>query len=180
MFDIYNCNKDDSCRFSLGTSGNKTIYIIGLNPSTANKEKSDKTVTMVENIAAKNNFDSFVMLNLFPLRSTNPHGLPINSGDILLKQNVEHIKSLNSKNKEMVIWAAWGGSILLRKYLLTSLEQINTELSGLFKEKIKWKNYGDLTIGGHPRHPSRASYSWAFQNFDVFDYLKNIKSRDEY
>jgi hypothetical protein len=171
-FDIYHCDSHDTCRFSLGKKGNKILYVVGLNPSTANKEKSDKTVTMVQNIALKNNFDGFVMLNLYPLRSTDPQGLPDVPNTKLLDDNVEHMKMLGSQVDEMVIWAAWGENILIRDYLFASLNKINLELRKLHNDQLSWKNFGSLTGAGHPRHPSRASYDWIFDSFDIVNYIK--------
>ena len=76
MYDLYQCNKDDTSRYILGKDGDKKLFVIGLNPSTANKEKSDTTVAKVEKVAIDNGFDGFVMANLYPYRSTDPDGLP--------------------------------------------------------------------------------------------------------
>tara|TARA_R110000787_G_scaffold42161_3_gene103679 strand:+ start:2785 stop:3021 length:237 start_codon:yes stop_codon:yes gene_type:complete len=76
MYDLYQCNSDDSARFILGKNGARKLFVVGLNPSTANKEKSDTTVAKVETVARNNGFDGFVMANLYPLRSTDPNELP--------------------------------------------------------------------------------------------------------
>ena len=75
MYDLYECNEDDSVRFVLGKAGNKKLIVIGLNPNTANKKKSDTTATKVEKVAYSNRFDGFLMINLYPQRGTDPKGL---------------------------------------------------------------------------------------------------------
>lgn len=169
MYDLYRSYENDTSRFILGKNGRKKIFIIGLNPSTANKEKSDTTVTKVEKVAQNNGYDGFVMANLYPIRSTDPKGLPKEENAILRKLNIENILELAKDENEPVFWAAWGGDILSRKYLMESLRQLNQEI-----EKIngKWVNYGDLTQYKHPRHPSRLSYSWNFSDFDINDYFR--------
>jgi len=47
MYDIYRSTADDACRFALGRSGRRRLVVVGLNPSTATREKSDPTVAKV-------------------------------------------------------------------------------------------------------------------------------------
>lgn len=39
-----------------------------------------------------------------------------------------------------------------------------------------WVSIGDVLKSGHPRHPSRASYNWALQRFDVRKYLRAVRA----
>lgn len=48
------------------------LIIIALNPSTADEKLPDDTMKRVVPYMEINGFDGFVMLNLYPLRSTNP------------------------------------------------------------------------------------------------------------
>lgn len=61
---IYAPSDDDSARFVLGTEGQKPLVCFGINPSTAVPGNLDPTVTRVRNIAAQNQFDSWLMLNV--------------------------------------------------------------------------------------------------------------------
>jgi len=109
---IYLKSQDNRYRYALGIKGEKTLYCFGINPSTATPEKYDPTITRVSRTAKRLGFDSFVMLNIYPLRATNPDDLP---EDISLDEhnrNVEVILSL-IKN-DSTIWAAWGDLILKR------------------------------------------------------------------
>ena len=92
MYDIYSNAKNDLWRFTLGKDGSRKIMTIGLNPSTATKEKSDTTVAKVEEVARRNSFDGFVMLNLYPIRSTNFNSLPNNVDIQAFDENITHIE----------------------------------------------------------------------------------------
>jgi len=39
-----------------------------------------------------------------------------------------------------------------------------------------WRHFGPLTVGGHPRHPSRLSYGWSFASFGAADYLGRLSA----
>ena len=63
--------------------------MIGLNPSTATRDKSDTTVAKVEAVARRNGHDGFVMLNLYPLRATKPSTLPQRANATQLRRNLD-------------------------------------------------------------------------------------------
>lgn len=168
MYDLYECNEKDTARFILGRSGTNKIFIVGLNPSTADKENSDTTVAKVYKVSQNKNFNGFVMTNLYPLRSTDPKSLPKEVDIDLIKLNIENIIQFAKSEKNPIFWAAWGEEIMSRNYLMESLKQLSNELE---KINVKWVNYGDLTKYKHPRHPSRLSYSWEFSEFDISEYF---------
>ncbi|WP_334078837.1 DUF1643 domain-containing protein [Microbulbifer sp. M83] len=171
MYDLYTSNDDDTARYILGKSGAKKLFVIGLNPSTANKEKSDTTVAKVENVAKSNSFDGFIMANLYPLRSTDPNGLPCEADQGYFRDNIDYISKLASLEENPVFWAAWGGDIDLRSYLSDSFKALNAVVK---RVNGKWVNYGDLRKDGHPRHPSRLSYAWQFFEFDSDSYAQRF------
>ena len=53
MFDIYEANLDNSARFVIGEAGSRPLHIIALNPSTADQNKSDTTITKIKNFSKK-------------------------------------------------------------------------------------------------------------------------------
>ena len=54
-------------RFQLKEEGgNNPLVVIGVNPSTATNKKLDFTVTKVMEYAERNDFDSFIILNVYP------------------------------------------------------------------------------------------------------------------
>jgi hypothetical protein len=170
MFDIYECNHDDSARFLLGISGEPTLFVVGLNPSTASSEKSDTTVSKVRKIAKNAGYNGFVMTNLYPLRSKDPHALPQLHNVELLAKNIRHIERVASKDANPVFWAALGSDIVLRTYLKDAMIELNDLVQ---RVNGKWVQYGELTKTNHPRHPSRLSYAWQFSDYDV---TKQVKS----
>ena len=66
----------DSVRYTLIKEGKRMIYVFGVNPSTATDSIPDPTMRKVIRFAGNNGFDGFAMMNLYPLRSTNPNALP--------------------------------------------------------------------------------------------------------
>ena len=80
-------------RLSLLKDGKNVLIVIGFNPSTADKDKKDPTMGSVLYHAENNGYDGFVMLNLYPLRSTSPDKLPNEIDPVIHQQNIEHINS---------------------------------------------------------------------------------------
>lgn len=172
MYDLYQANRDDSVRYILGKTGPKKLYVIGLNPSTANREKSDTTVAKVERVAAANGYDGFVMANLYPVRSTVPANLPTSADKNLFSHNISKIIRMAKVEDSPVFWAAWGGNICIRPYLIDAFGQLNKRISRI---NGKWVHYGELLRNGHPRHPSRLSYNWHFSSFDPVSYTRVLE-----
>ena len=165
---IYERTADNSARFVLGTVGDNPLVCVGVNPSTAAPGDPDLTVSKVMGFAARNGFDSWVMLNLYPQRSTDPKGMHLAHDPALKADNERHIADLIG-GRQLTILAAWGELIRTRTYLPRMLQGIAsvTDASG-----CDWVSIGDLLKSGHPRHPSRASYTWPLQSFDVASYLR--------
>lgn len=171
MYDIYSNARNDRLRFALGKSGVRKLLAIGLNPSTATKEKSDTTVAKVEGTACRYGFDGFVMLNLYPMRSTDYRALPGNVDSRVFLENLSRIEAFAAAESKPVIWAAWGVHIQARGYLTEACVQLVTRLE---KYGTSWRHFGALTKSGHPRHPSRLNYDWSFANFSVKNYIRTL------
>lgn len=170
---LYKNSKDNSCRFLLGNVGSKTLFVVGLNPSTANEEKPDLTLSKVMGFANKNNYDGFVMLNLYPKRATDPTELPQNENLEDLQQNYNEIQSLLEEFDTFDILASWGENITKRNYLKKSLFEIFKIVE---KNNGKWKKIGELTKSGHPRHPSRIAYSKEINEFNMTKYINETEN----
>ena len=67
--------KTNKMRYALGSDNGKILYVIGVNPSVASASKLDPTVTNVKKFAELLGYDSFIMLNLYPQRATNPDNI---------------------------------------------------------------------------------------------------------
>lgn len=167
---IYERNADNSARFVLGVPGANPLVCVGLNPSTAAPGDLDLTVTKVTQFAALNGFDGWMMLNLYPQRSTAPTGLHQAHDIALAAENQRRIVDLiDGRNLQLL--AAWGYLIVRRPYLVPMLADI---VSAADAAACEWLSIGPLLQSGHPRHPSRAPY-FPLQAFDVKPYLQTLR-----
>lgn len=160
--------KGDSVRFALIREGQRMLYIFGVNPSTATDTNSDPTMRKVIRFVESSGFDGFAMLNLYPLRSTNPYALPQVIDIELHQENLKMIKEIIGDKKNPVVLLSYGNSIEASPFLKNCLVDIVNLLKPL---DPNWKQIGTPTKAGHPRHPSRAAYSMGIQDFNVIEYL---------
>ena len=161
---IYSKSSDNKNRYALGTKGVNPLCCLGINPSTATPDKYDPTVTRVKNIAFKNGYDSHIMFNIYPLRSTDPRNLP---QEIDYEEHTKNINVILELIKDgYTIWAAWGDLIESRDYLKKCGNDIMSAI-GMSKKNIRWVKMGELTKKGNPRHPLyvyQESFSeWCFK-----------------
>jgi len=139
-----------SARFVLRRKGTKPLVVVGINPSTANADKPDRTMSRVMGFAERNGFDSFIMLNLYPQRTPHPAELHQTRNEDLHRRNIEEIKSaLNGLDSPSVI-LAFGDNIGFRSYLRDCLKDI---VGVLAPHNPQWLHAGTLTNRGNPRHP---------------------------
>jgi hypothetical protein len=169
---IYINNDDNSCRFALGSSGIKPLLVIGINPSTADDKKPDRTINRVIGFAEGNGFDSFIMLNIYPQRTPFPSDLHSSINLSIHNQNLKSISDILEKNNNTTILAAWSEKIIVRDYLNVCLKAIFETTK---KFNVNWIKLGELTKSGHPRHPLYASYTLALNNFDITSYIEKLK-----
>ena len=124
MYDIYSNDRNDTLRFTLGKSGSRKLLTVGLNPSTATQETSDTTVAKVEGVAKRTGFDGFVMLNLYPIRSTDFNALSPDVDAEAFSENLNRIETLVAAEPTPVVWAAWGENISARSYFVAAVSQL--------------------------------------------------------
>lgn len=167
---IYSESQDKLSRFTLGTKGQKTLFVIGLNPSIANEIVPDYTIKKVMSFAEQAGFDSFVMFNLYPLRTPYPDDLHNEIDMILHQENIEKIVSTLNNIQNPTVVASWGQTIKVRSFFIECLRDI---YHSTLDFNIKWLKIGDLTKNNHPRHPSRAPYKLGLTPFDIQQYLDN-------
>lgn len=169
---MYEHNASNSARFVLGTVGENPLICVGMNPSTAAPGDPDLTVSKVMGFATRNGFDSWVVLNLYPQRSTDPKGMHLAHDGELKTENERRILKLIG-GRRVTLLATWGELIKIRPYLPQMLAGIvsTADVSG-----CDWVSIGDTPKSGHPRHPSRASYAWQLQSFDVKAYLRGLET----
>lgn len=172
-YNIYDRPSNENSRFILGIEGDNSLFVLGLNPSTANRDKSDLTMTKIEKFAEQNGFDGFIMFNLYAQKSTSPKNVHEEIDAELHKKNIEKIVlTLSKKKNDIYILACWGESMRIRSYFLSALKDIFDSTKHL---NIKWLKIGkNLTKSGHPRHPSRAAYDLRLKEFEIDKYLKSL------
>lgn len=171
MYEIYSSARDDNWRFTLGKSGEHKLLVVGLNPSTATRKRPDPTVARVERVAHKHRFDGFVMLNLYPVRATNFRTLPSKVDQRAFVENLKAIDAVIAAERNPTVWAAWGESILHHDFFQQACKHLIVRLK---KYRVSWLRFGAMTASGHPRHPSRISYSWSFFALDVDSYVATL------
>ncbi|NMA24004.1 MAG: DUF1643 domain-containing protein, partial [Spirochaetales bacterium] len=108
QIDLYKNSKDNSLRFVLGSKGLNPLIVIGLNPSTADENKPDMTISKIIGFATRNNFDGFIMLNLYPKRATSPDNLDVKMNSNIHAENIDAIFNSLKDINEISILAAWG------------------------------------------------------------------------
>jgi len=142
-------NNDIKKRFLLGKSGEKELLAIGLNPSTANESSLDPTSRNIQTIANNNGFDGWWLVNLYPLRTSNPKKLPKIADKELMIKNQKFIKKLiiDPKYNICKVLCCWGNNIENHLYL--------EEQARIIKNKIDKQLYSiGKTMNGNPYHPA--------------------------
>lgn len=165
---LYETDGDNTSRFILGTVGKKPLVCFGINPSTAIPGCLDNTLKSVERIAFHNGFDSWIMLNVYPQRATNPKDLHKSLNKDLHKLNIVQIEKV-LREYTPIIWAAWGTTIEKRSYLWRCLTDI-IEVSR--KYNCSWISFGKVSKNGHPHHPLFLSRLVTPDEFLVKSYIE--------
>ena len=168
---LYTYGKDNRERYTLGETGAKTLVCIGINPSTATPEKLDNTLTVVKSRALSYGYDSWIMLNVYPQRATDPNKLHKNIHLDSHRKNLEEIEKLFSRGT-YDIWAAWGTLIKKRKYLVRCLKDIVITIG----DNAPWYSVGAKSKNGHPHHPLYLKKDLGFDEFDISSYLESLSS----
>ena len=170
---LYHINRTNTARFALGTEGHFPLIFLGLNPSIAEPLNLDPTLKSVERIAQFHDFQTWVAINLYPQRATNPNNLHVHCDPKLHQENLKHIENVLIFD-DPVIWAAWGTKITSRPYLCNCLKNIY-ELSK--KYDCLWVTIGDLSKDGHPHHPLYLRKDAEMKEFDIEGYVAGLKQQ---
>lgn len=166
--DVYMIGDADKVRFLLYKKGERVLFVFGINPSTANEKIPDNTIRRIMGFAEREGFDGFAMLNVYPQQCTNPDSLHHTCNQMLHKQNMTTIVDIIRQHQEPTILVAFGNLINKRKYLNDCFRNIAEAISPFHP---KWKQIGNLTKSGNPRHPLMAKYQ-PLCDFDISDFLK--------
>lgn len=167
---IYEQSEDMESRFLLGKRGKNPLICCGVNPSTASPEDLDPTMKRVKAFAESRGYDGYIMINLYPMRATNPDKMHMEMNKEIMQKNLEYIKEVLSI-ENLDIWAAWGNLIEKRRYLKECLKSI-AQIADTYQ--CHWYTMGELTKDGHPRHPLYLSKECCKKKFVVSDYLNKL------
>ena len=168
MTQIYETDNTNTYRYALGEiAGDKTLLCVALNPSVADTEKGDRTYTFCRNEAKLSGYSSFIMMNLYPLRSTDRNLLPEECDATHMDKNLQVFQQMLRVYPNADIWAAWGNSIGCRTYFTGSLKQMYAA-----SKEQNWMYYGELTKCGNPHYPSRMEHHLEFHAFSISEYMK--------
>lgn len=115
------------------------VMFIGLNPSTADEIKNDRTITRCISYAQQWGFGSLCMTNLFAYRSTDPKKLKLVQ-DPVGPENDKYIKRI-AKQSALVV-AAWGNH--------GKFNSRDLEVTKLFGGKL---HAISINKNGSPAHP---------------------------
>jgi hypothetical protein len=166
---IYERSEDNRFRYVLGERGENPLVCIGVNPSTATPEQLDPTLRNVKSWAKRLKFDGWIMLNLYPLRATNPNDLPKEMDFARIASNAMHMSAIFERHETYSVWAAWGALIEKRSYLSYCVRRL-VDIPQFNPQRII--HIGPLSVKGHPHHPLYLSHKSEVQDFDIQAYLK--------
>ena len=123
---------DGKERYVLGQPVLRNMLVFGVNPSTASpgEENLDPTIRKVRKLTAEADYDGWIMVNLYPLRSTDPRDLPEKADKKLIENNMSVLRAIDESYRIDAIWAAWGDLIDTRFYLGDILYDIQEVLDG--------------------------------------------------
>ena len=150
--------------------------MFGVNPSNAkivdNKLQTDRTIEKIRHIADMENYDGWIMLNLYAQVTSKPNNLDKVLNSNLHSKNIEEIEKILNSFPNSDILACWGNLIEKRRYLKYCLKDIKGIIS-LIKGR-KWFYRGKITKKNHPRHQLWTKNSARLEKFNVNEYIKTL------
>ncbi len=172
---IYTRTEDNGSRFTLGRIGDlaeKTLACFGINSSTASPDRLDPTVNKVSVLAKANGYFNWVMLNVYPMRQTDPNGLPGDPDAELVDTNLSEIRRVVGKYHPDILFA-YGNLIGKRKYLRECLKGIIGILKSMGYDDVLIIK---LTKSGNPVHPLYQPKNSKFEKVLLDDLLVRLGS----
>ena len=120
--------------------GDSLILWIGLNPSTADEQQLDPTLTRIRGFSEREGYDGFLMTNIFGYRATDPQDMRREQDPVGPENDAALLAAAKRCDKIVAAWGAHGLHLdravavaqLLRRHPLWCL---------------------GTTKDGHPRHP---------------------------
>ena len=125
---------------ALGASS-KCVFIM-LNPSTADEERNDPTITRCIGFASSWGFDLLEVVNLFGLRSTAPRGLRRVADPVGPENDLYLLQAVTGADLVVVAWGNAGSYLRRDREVINRLSRRGLRLQCLA-----------VNGGGQPRHP---------------------------
>ena len=139
-------DKEEIYRYTLGRTWDckkERLLCVMLNPSTADANVDDPTITRCRKFAVGWGYGGLVVGNLFALRSPDPRDL-FQQSDPVGPDNNCHLRQLAKECKTVV--AAWGASAKA----FSLFREREAYVKGLFPGRMKCL---ETTAEGYPKHP---------------------------
>ena len=89
-------------RYILGTKGSHPLICIGINPSTARPDDLDNTLKSVQRVALANGFDSFLMMNVYAQRATDPKHMEKAENTFQHTENLNALEEIGVLSRRIV------------------------------------------------------------------------------
>lgn len=141
---------DGMYRYRLGRTwgvGPRLAFIM-LNPSLADTERDDPTVTRCIKRAMTDGFGGLDVVNLFALRSPYPRALAAHPDPIGPENDAAIERAATSARMVICAWGAHPFAKPRARNVVAMLRGINRDLFALA-----------ITQGGHPQHPLHLAYA---------------------
>lgn len=159
---------------NITSPSSRVLLVCMLNPSTADDQKDDQTISRVCCLAENGGFSRLLVLNLLGIRATK-------RADIWLHQDpvgVENWRTWDDVLKELnpdqdSISVAWGCAPRSRRQLLRFipvLVEASRHLKVWQKPLMTWVKNRD----GSPRHPLYIPAQTKLQHYDLDSYVSNL------
>ncbi len=120
--------------------GNRLMLWIGLNPSTADEEKLDPTLTRIARFSEREKMDGFWMGNLFGMRATAPAVMKAASYPNGPGNDAALLEAASKCEKIVAAWGVHGEFLNRADHVVKLLADYDLWCVGTTKD-------------GHPRHP---------------------------
>lgn len=155
----------------LGAPSLSRLWVVMSNPSIADHKHDDPTIRRVVNFAKREKFRGLAVLNLLPVRATDPVELVRGNAAVTHAGAIEFNRRtylpLVAGNPVLVAWGAWARRVY-PGLLLEACEALASS-----KPSHVWCL--GKTKDGDPRHPLYVPKSRGFADFDLAEYVEALK-----
>lgn len=142
--DLSDCGRYRFLLWRVWAAALPPLGVIMLNPSTADAEKNDPTITRVIGRAIKAHYGGVIVGNLYAWRATDPRELRAPQRDAVGPGNDAHLAMIGKLCPTVL--CAWGAKAAL------SRSAIIKEMLLALPKRPQLVHLG-LTKDGHPKHP---------------------------